>query len=117
MTSKMPSKVSYGCYDYSVLKLSNEQIKKFIGSKGTNSYCGAVNIDGQLIVMNKSNTEQMNKLTMLHELGHIIVRKNDIGQDLIIDEKAEEDVVDKMASGLIEVLRRNPQLTKWLLSN
>ena len=64
---------------------------------------------------------QCKKATMLHELVHAIFLMNgsmyigDTKED--VDEQmnvASELLVDRTANGMFEIIRRNPEVMKWL---
>lgn len=111
----MPSLINLGCYRYNVLLASLDEIRRVLGSdypnKGT--VFGCINNEDQLILVLKENTPQCQRSTLLHELVHAIVDSKCIPMP---EETAEmEALVDGIATGVYEVLKRNPRLVSWIM--
>ena len=70
---------------------------------------GMMELDKQLISLRLNHSEEYNKDTTLHEIIHAIDEVMNLGM--------EEHQVHLMAVGLISVLAKNPELSKWLISN
>lgn len=60
-----------------------------------------------------SRTERAN--TLVHELFHAIYKQYRLSTEVDDAEEVEELVVNSMANGWIELLRRNPKLWEFLL--
>ena len=78
---------------------------------------GGINCYGQEILVSCETTEQTKKATVLHELVHAILLRN--GTSVDEDDKdsqnvTSEELVDSMALGMYELIRRNPELVRWL---
>ena len=110
--------VQYGAYDYKVIFVSEEKIKEFTDQKGEDvRVFGGVNCYEQTILVSADASVQTQKATMLHELVHAILLRNgtSIDED---NEKTQnvtsEELVDGMALGVYEIIRRNPELVRWI---
>lgn len=75
---------------------------------------GGVNCYKQMILVSAGSTSQTQKATLLHELVHAVLLRNGNSQDL--DEKGSEseELTDTIALGMFELIRRNPELMRWL---
>ena len=51
--------------------------------------------------------------TVLHECFHAIYRLHNLRKP-DDDEEVEERIVDSMANGMVELIRRNPPLVEWI---
>ena len=114
-------KIQYGAFDYSVEFVPEKKIKEIIGDEGDNNVYGAINQFQQVIYIASDTTMQCKKATMLHELVHAIFLMN--GSMYIGDNKEDVDeqmnvaselLVDRTANGMFEIIRRNPEVMKWL---
>lgn len=110
--------VQYGAYEYSVRFVSEDKIKEFTDQKGEDvRVFGGVNCYEQTILVSADASEQTQKATMLHELVHAILLRNGTSIDEE-DEKTQnvtsEALVDGMALGVYEIIRRNPELVRWI---
>lgn len=110
--------VQYGAYEYSVRFVSEDKIKEFTDQKGEDvRVFGGVNCYEQTILVSADASVQTQKATLLHELVHAILLRNgtSIDED---DEKTQnvtsEALVDGMALGVYEIIRRNPELVRWI---
>ena len=67
-----------------------------------------------MILVSADSTPQTQKATLLHELVHAVLLRNGNSQDL--DEKGSEseELTDTIALGMFELIRRNPELMRWL---
>lgn len=67
-----------------------------------------------MILVSAGSTPQTQKATLLHELVHAVLLRNGNSQDL--DEKGSEseELTDTIALGMFELIRRNPELMRWL---
>lgn len=115
-------KVSYGAFDYRVEFVPEEKIKELIGSENDESdVYGAIHQFQQTIYIASDTTMQCKKATLLHELVHAIflmngsmqvgTSKEDVDEQMNV---ASELLVDRTANGMFEILRRNPEVVRWL---
>ena len=113
------TKIHYGAYDYTVKFIKEDKIRKFVGQEEENiRVFGGVNCYEQEILVSCEATEQTKKATVLHELIHAILLRN--GTSVDEDDKDSqnvnsEELVDSMALGMYELMRRNPELVRWLM--
>ena len=110
--------VQYGAYEYSVRFVSEDKIKEFTDQKGEDvRVFGGVNCYEQTILVSADASVQTQKATLLHELVHAILLRNGTSIDEE-DEKTQnvtsEALVDGMALGVYEIIRRNPELVRWI---
>lgn len=110
--------VQYGAYEYSVKFVSEDKIKEFTDQKGEDvRVFGGVNCYEQTILVSADASVQTQKATLLHELVHAILLRNGTSIDEE-DEKTQnvtsEALVDGMALGIYEIIRRNPELVRWI---
>ena len=73
------------------------------------AYYGAVSHKNQVIFINKYNTEEREKLSLLHEIIHAVSEQYDAG--------LLEGQVISLTNGIIDVMDRNPWLRKKLWSD
>ena len=110
------TQIQYGAYTYTIKFVPEEIIKEFIHSEEEGmSVFGGVNCYQQEILIASGTTPQTQKATVLHELVHVILLRN--GNSLDDEEQKKidsEELVDSMALGIMELVRRNPELIKWL---
>ena len=116
------AKISYGCYDYCVKFLPEEKIKELIEANDSSNIFGAISQFEQVIYIASDTTSQCQKSTLLHELIHAIFLMNgsmNVGSSLEdVQEQMNvqsELLVDRTANGIYEIMRRNPDLMRWLL--
>lgn len=113
------AKIHYGAYDYTVKFIKEDKIRKFVGQEEEDiRVFGGINCYGQEILVSCETTEQTKKATVLHELVHAILLRN--GTSVDEDDKdsqnvTSEELVDSMALGMYELMRRNPELVRWLM--
>lgn len=109
-------KVFYGCFDYDVHFIPQALIKQKIGSTQEEaSIFGAINQFEQIIYIASDSSPQCQRATLLHELIHAIFLQN--SSSLVGDESPNiesELLVDRTANGVFEILRRNPEVLRWL---
>lgn len=66
------------------------------------------------ITVNPARPEQVQRDTLLHEVLHAIGALTGLRAEL--GDEAEERVVSRLGSALLDTLRRNPELVEYLLS-
>ena len=115
-------KIQYGAFDYTILFIPQDQIKEEIQSLDDSRVFGAIDQFGQIIYIASDVTTQCKKATLLHELMHAIFLMN--GSMYIGENKEEvnkqmdvqsELLVDRTANGVYEIIKRNPEVVRWLL--
>jgi Zn-dependent peptidase ImmA (M78 family) len=107
--------IHYGAYDYTVKFVPEEEIRQFVKEDNEDiSVFGGVNCYKQTILVSADSTPQTQRATLLHELVHAVLLRNGNSQDL--DEKGSEseELTDTIALGMFELIRRNPELMRWL---
>lgn len=112
----------YGCFDYEVRFVKEEKILDYYEGSTRDSSIqgihGCVNCDEQIIFIKVEDSKQTQRLTLMHEIMHVVYLNNAVGNT---DEgKAEvnihdEDFVDTSAARILEIMRRNPDMMRWLL--
>lgn len=55
------------------------------------------------------------KLSLMHELVHMIFLNNNVGITENTLNIQTEELVDNVAARLLELMKRNPDLMRWLL--
>lgn len=71
-------------------------------------YTGQIRYSAEEILVSKDQTPLGVRQTLTHEVVHAILRN--IGQS-----EVGEEIVDGVANGVLEVLRRNPDMVQFLL--
>lgn len=107
-----PTDFAFGCFNFKIKEDSVENIKALTGSKEDFLF-GAIDNNSQIIVINKDISPQTKRETLLHEIVHAIVFNNNIGS--IDNAEDMENVVDRTAAGVYEVIKRNPDIVKWIM--
>ena len=67
-----------------------------------------------MILIRADTTDQTQKVTLLHELVHAVLLRNGNSQDTETKDINSEELVDGIALGMYESIRRNPEMTRWL---
>ena len=113
------TKVQYGAYDYTVKFIKEENIRKFVGQEDENiRVFGGINCYEQEILISSEASLQTQKCTLLHELVHAVLLRNGTSvdeDDVDTLNVTSEELVDSMALGFYELMRRNPELMRWLM--
>ena len=114
-------KISYGCYDYHVKFVPQSEIKEIVGGEDDNDIYGAINQFQQIIYIASDSTPQCQKATLLHEIMHAIFlmngsmcvgnSKEDVEEQMNVQ---SELLVDRAANGILEIVKRNPEVVRWL---
>ena len=55
------------------------------------------------------------KLSLMHELTHMLFLNNNVGLTENTLNIASEELVDNIAARMLELMKRNPELMRWLL--
>ena len=112
-------KMSFGCYVYDVFFADLRVIGRLADLREFGKCYGAVSYDKQVIVIRSDVTEQMKRLTMWHEIVHIMLENNNVGRKEDDDEKVspvkEENFTDNLASRIYEITCRNSEMMEWLM--
>lgn len=109
-------KMQFGCYEYKVKFLPEEDVVKYIDSQivSPRTY-GAICCDDQIILVSSDLTTQTQKLSLMHELVHMIFLNNNVGVSENTLNIQQEELVDNVAARFLELMKRNPDLMRWLL--
>ena len=108
-------KIQYGCYEYTVKFLPEAEVVKYIDQIPSPRTYGAICCDDQLILISSELTEQTMKLSLMHELVHMLFLNNNVGITENTLNIQSEELVDNVAARMLELMRRNPDLMRWLL--
>lgn len=110
--------IQYGAYEYSIKFVPEDKIREFVGEKEENMRVfGGVNCYDQTILISSEASIQTQKATVLHELVHAILLRNGNSVDEHDEDTqnvTSEELVDGMALGMYEVIKRNPELVRWI---
>ena len=55
------------------------------------------------------------KLSLMHELVHMLFLNNNVGISENTLNVSSEELVDNVAARMLELMKRNPDLMRWLL--
>jgi len=109
----LPKEFHLGGYTYDVREVDDTELKKTIGRPMDEEVpYGAFNPDYQAILIRKNMTNQMKSLTLMHEITHAIMYNNNVG--MLKEEEQNEDLVDRMGMGFMEVIKRNPEIISFV---
>ncbi len=108
-------KVQFGCYEYTVKFLTEAEVVKYIDQTPSPRTYGAICCDDQLILISSELTEQTKKLSLMHELMHMLFLNNNVGITENTLNIQSEELVDNVAARMLELMKRNPELMRWLL--
>lgn len=108
--------IQFGCYEYKIKFLPEEDVAKYIDSQvvAQKTY-GAICCDDQIIFVSSDLTTQTQKLSLMHELVHMIFLNNNVGVSENTLNVRQEELVDNVAARFLELMKRNPDLMRWLL--
>lgn len=95
--------------------LKQDDFDKHMDTSAIGRCYGAVSYDDQLILIGSNVTEQMMKLTIWHELVHVMVENNNVNDGKTEVKVKDEGFVDTFASRIYEITCRNPELMRWLM--
>lgn len=108
-------KISFGCYNYKVFFMPMDEIPKYaVLPDGVKRVYGTVQFNIQEIYIGSDASEQMKKLTMWHELTHVVMQNNNVGDGYTNIDATTEDFIDTVASRYYELMTRNPEMAEWL---
>ena len=108
-------KIQYGCYEYSVKFLPEKKVVEYIDQTPAPRTYGAICCDDQTILVSSDLTPQTMRLSLMHELVHMIFLNNNVGITENTLNIQTEELVDNVAARLLELMKRNPDLMRWLL--
>ena len=112
-SGKVPQHFSFGCYCFSVKQVPEQELRTAMEIEGADEVFGAINNNEQLILLNEDMSPQTKRETLLHEITHAIVFNNSIGTVAAADDM--ENIVDRVAAGVYEVIKRNPDIVKRVM--
>ena len=109
--------IHYGAYTYTIKFVPEKEIREFIKQEDEQmTVFGGVNCFEQMILVSADTTTQTKKATVLHELVHVILLRNGCELDDVEKKIDSEELVDSLALGFMELVRRNPELMRWLMA-
>lgn len=108
-------KIQFGCYEYVIKFLPESDVAKYVNMSPEAKTYGAINCDEQTILVSCGLAEQTKKLSLMHELMHMIFLNNNIGLSEETLNIQREELVDNVAARMLELMKRNPELMRWLL--
>src|SRR5574337_721701 len=73
-------------------------------------YAGMIYYTENLIEINKTTAEQHKPITVIHEIIHAIMHQAGY-------QEHDESVIEALSYGLLQTLRENPELLKYLTNN
>lgn len=100
---KMPTEIKVGCHVYSVLRKTKQQMPDCLGE---------CDFDNLQISVRKSLRLSKAQETILHETLHACTDPS-----LKEGKAREEDFVNTVSPVLLQVLKDNPELVKYLTAN
>lgn len=100
----IPNSVNTGAIVYKVLL-----IKDLLNDERSQKLTGLVSINDGTIKIEKGIDEQYQAMTLLHELIHHVMMVSGHDTD-IPSQEATEDFIDALASGILTILRLNPEI-------
>lgn len=108
-------KIQYGCYEYTIRFVPEKAVAKYASLYPDTKAYGVIHCDEQTILISSDLTEQTKKLSLMHELTHMVFLNNNVGlsEDTLNIQK--EELVDNVAARMFELMKRNPELMRWLL--
>lgn len=108
--------VHYGCYTYKIVFTNTANIKNVVNlSPEMGKVYGAIACDSQQVAVGSNISEQLKRLTVWHELMHMILLNNNINDGGLQSKPDDETLTDTLASRIYELTRRNPELMRWLM--
>lgn len=127
MAATMPTSIKVGATIYRVI--TDAQEIKRVSDENTdddNQWTAFSNHDHLIIGINPLNHDDVNRVTLLHEIMHCCLRVGGVWPDAYSRVVAsacgqthgvsvEEFTVTGMAHQLLVALQENPQLTAWLM--
>ena len=101
--SMIPNTVNTGAIVYKILL-----VKDLLNDERSQKLTGLVSINEATIKIEKGVDVQTQAMTIFHELIHHIMMVSGHDSDLSAD--ATEDFIDALASGILTILRLNPEI-------
>lgn len=106
-TKEMPTTVRVGLFDYSI-EITTEPILN-----DTIEWTSDIDHNLQTIVITKDIGTQKMQQALLYRIGHAIRNY----RCFEIEGSDEEAIVDEFAHGMLLVIKQNPSLISWIISN
>jgi hypothetical protein len=97
---KIPNKVRIGIYNYKVKE------QAIIIDDCHQELGGQIDYENLIIKLKTGLNDQHKTQTLWHELMHGIVREYNIS----FEEDSEEDIIDTLATGIVQLLKDNKEL-------
>lgn len=106
--------VVYGCYTYKIYFIKQDDFQKLMDMSSLGRCYGAICYDDQIILIATNISEQLKRLTLWHELTHMMLQNNNVNDGRPEVKISDEGFVDTLASRIYEVSIRNPEMMRWL---
>lgn len=103
--ARRPKKIKINETDYKVISRSKRW------GKAQKAY-GQITYDKKLIEITEGQTPQEYLDTVIHEVMHGIIEEYEVA----MDKRKEEKFVTKISNHLTDVLKKNPKLLDWIVS-
>lgn len=107
--------IDFGCYKYKVIFTPQDDFGKFVDMTNLGRCYGAICFDDQIIIIASNISEQLKRLTVWHELAHMVLQNNNVNDGREEVKITDEGFTDTLASRIYEVTTRNPELMRWLM--
>ena len=107
--------ITYGCYTYKVYFVKHDDFQKYMDMTPLGRCYGAICYDDQIILIASNVSEQLKRLTLWHELSHMMLQNNNVNDGRTEVKTSDEGFTDTLASRIYEVTIRNPEMMRWLL--
>lgn len=99
--SRPPKKIKFGPFEYTILPIANLDGGSNFGKYVTTT---------KQVMFDPTYSEQVSRETIMHELLHLIL--DDV---FVVPDELEEILVSTLSPRIMELLKRNPKLTEYLL--
>ena len=103
----IPNSVNTGAIIYKILL-----VKDLLNDERSQKLTGLVSINDATIKIEKGVDMQYQAMTIFHELIHHIMMVS--GHDSDMSTEATEDFIDALASGMLTILRLNPEIREMV---
>jgi hypothetical protein len=108
----IPSSVIVGPFEFAVLCDEVSRLRAQERGGATTQLLGNSNVDLLEIVVNETSPHQVQQETLMHEVLHAVVEVAGLAHEW--DDETEENTVRRISPVLLEVLRRNKPLVRYL---